>query len=152
MLSYLKEVGANIIQSLPHYKFQRKIQLTELLGDLCLTRSKLNVEILEYSNIVDKLTSAYNSTLHISQLRQSNIDFLNNLVDETSIISEEVNNLLSKNSFLTNKVIKLNKKEFVSNPDIKRGIDISINKAEIIDKKFKELSSNIFKLNLSKTA
>ncbi len=149
--SKIKDIVNKIIQTVPHYKFQRKRKIMGLLDDLCFVRSELDIEILNYSNKVENLLIIYKSIVHAIPINQNSIYILLKFQSEINNTSKRVNYLLSENFSTINSIIKLNKYNYIKNSDIETVFFVSRNKIEIINKTFNELSKKITMLDSLET-
>ena len=143
----IAQLGITIKNSIPYYKFQRKIILTELLGDICIVRSELNANIYEYSNILTRLENDYLAFLQSKKDDKSDIIRLIISKKQAQNLKNKLNNLVNKNESLTSKVIDLKNIDHINNPDIEKGISKSIKKVERLNNEFEILSRKVSKLN-----
>jgi hypothetical protein len=141
-----------MFENIPHYRFQKKLKLTELLGDLCLIRSELNFEINEYSKSVSNLTHLHNTIVHSGPLDRYDFIRLSSLKMEIDEKSKKVNDLIYINKKTTNKIIKLNEYDYIANPIVEKGITSTVKRAKIINKSFSDISAKISNLSLAKSS
>lgn len=146
LISYVEKVGCKIFKAIPHYKFNKRVKLIKLLGNLHLIRSELDSEVLIYSNRIDKLSNIYNSIVHAIPIEQDSIYILNKFQRKISSTSEKVNHLLDMNYSTEDRIIKLNKNNSIKNPEIEKGIYLLIKKTKINNERFEILTNNIANL------
>lgn len=150
--SLIKSISNTIVLYIPHYKFERRIKLTQLLSNLCLIRSELNLEVLNFSNKVENLSIIHNSMAHVKPIDKNNIYTIEKFKRRINSTSVRINYLISMNCSTTKHIKKINEDNYLLNPDFEKGVSASIIKAKMVNKKYEILTKKISMLDSTEIA